>query len=99
MARGYASQACRVPRRSRPARGEPEALEDLAGHVGVLDRSEKAHLLAALRAAKRIDLEDTLEELGPRELAAAVGIGSHLWVLAGVAPFLQSPRSQMGPSW
>ncbi len=43
-----------------PARRQAKALEDLAGHVGVFDGSEKAHRLAALGAAKRIDLEDTL---------------------------------------
>jgi hypothetical protein len=44
----------------RPARGESDAPEDLAGHLRVFDGSEQAHLRAAAGAAKRIDLEDTL---------------------------------------
>jgi hypothetical protein len=62
----------RVDRRARRcgserggARGESQAPEDLAGHRRVFDGSEQTHPRAAARTAKRIDLENTLEELGP----------------------------------
>ncbi len=65
---GFVVRVDRCARRGSergPARGESEAPEDLAGHLRVFDGSEQAHLCAAAGAAKRIDLEDTLQEFGP----------------------------------
>jgi len=61
------SRLCRLVTAWRRSGAQIEALEDLAGHLWVLDGRDQTHRCATAGTAQRIEFENTLEKLGPRE--------------------------------
>jgi len=80
--------AGRLAQRRRPRR-ELAALEDAPRDVGVFDGGDEAHRGSAAGAAKRVDLEDALEQGGPAHPARTLAD-------AGTAGFAIEPLSLRG---
>jgi len=72
---GVTGSAARCRQRGGTRR-EREAPKDPSGHDGVGDHREDSHPPATFRTTQRVELEDPLKEIGPREALPWDGLPS-----------------------